>query len=122
MAFSVTIVTSALLSYHLNSHDLTGFLLPIALMANYLSKGSREIAGGRLLKLSLADLIIPFLHLWLMGNGIYGAMGAVNLLFLAGLRNEIAPFGRSGMCPAKEWVSAQGKLPGGSVVDSSSPT
>jgi hypothetical protein len=64
LALAAAVVAAVLASYHLNKHDATLLLLPIALVVRYLMRTqSRVLWARRLLWLALFALFYPPLHL-----------------------------------------------------------
>ena len=64
LAFAAAVVASVLASYHLNKHDATLLLLPIALAVRHLNRTkATTLWARRLLWLSLFALFYPPLHL-----------------------------------------------------------
>lgn len=64
LAFAAAVVASVLASYHLNKHDATLLLLPIALAVRHLHRTkTTTLWARRLLWLSLFALLYPPLHL-----------------------------------------------------------
>ncbi len=64
LAFAAAVVASVLASYHLNKHDATLLLLPIALAVRHLNRTKTTVLWARrLLLLALFALFYPPLHL-----------------------------------------------------------
>jgi hypothetical protein len=73
LAFANTVTFALLVSYHLNPHDLSLALLPVALLlrSTYArTAGTRGPANWITLSL-LAILFLPPLHLWALRAGVY---------------------------------------------------
>jgi hypothetical protein len=75
LAFANTVVFALLVSYHLNPHDLSLLLLPVALL---LHRGSVPHASGPADWITiglLGILFLPPLHLWALKTGVYALIG-----------------------------------------------
>jgi len=85
LAFANTVVFALLVSYHLNPHDLSLLLLPIALLfqrAFAPTAEVRSLANWMTLGL-LGILFLPPLHLWALRAGVYALVSLpVLALFL----------------------------------------
>jgi hypothetical protein len=89
LAFSSTILFALLVSYHLNPHDLSLCLLPIALLLHHnLARRPALAAAAKWITLaSLGILFLPPLHLWALRAGSYALVAFPLLaLFLIGVR------------------------------------
>jgi hypothetical protein len=87
LAFANTVVFALVVSYHLNPHDLSLLLLPIALLLNRLLKQTPRISQpAHWMMLSLLGILfLPPLHLWALRAGVYALVGLPMLaLFLGG--------------------------------------
>lgn len=86
LAFANTVTFALLVSYHLNPHDLSLALLPVALLLHIASArtpDARSPANWLTLSL-LAIFFLPPLHLWALSNGVYALVGLPLLaLFLS---------------------------------------
>ena len=85
LAFSNTVLFALLVSYHLNPHDLSLLLLPIALLLHRTWTRTPPLTDFRLWTTVglIAILFLPPLHLWALGAGEYGLIGIpLLLLFL----------------------------------------
>ena len=86
LAFASTVLFALLVSYHLNPHDLSLLLLPIALLFRSASRrtpGARNPANSIILGW-LGILFLPPLHLWTLRGGVYALMSLPLLgLFLS---------------------------------------
>jgi Glycosyltransferase family 87 len=86
LAFASTVVFAPLVSYHLNPHDLSLVLLPVALLlrsASARTAGARSPANWTTLGL-LTIFFLPPLHLWALRSGVYALVGIPLLaLFLS---------------------------------------
>ena len=94
LAFANTVVFALLVSYHLNPHDLSLLLLPIALLLNcWLKQTPRISEPAHWIRLGLLGILfLPPLHLWALRAGAYALVGLpVLALFLGG-----APMVRQG--------------------------
>jgi hypothetical protein len=83
LAFSNTVTFALLVSYHLNPHDLSLALLPVALLLHSASPrtaGTRTPANWLTMGL-LAIFFLPPLHLWALSAGLY-ALVSLPLLAL----------------------------------------
>jgi len=83
LAFANTVTFALLVSYHLNPHDLSLALLPVALLlhsASARTSVARSAANWITLGL-LAIFFLPPLHLWALRSGIY-ALVSLPLLAL----------------------------------------
>ena len=83
LAFANTVLFALLVSYHLNPHDLSLLLLPIALLLHSeftQAPGIRSFANWMTLGL-LGILFLPPLHLWTLRTGVY-ALVSIPLLAL----------------------------------------
>jgi len=87
LAFANTVVFALLVSYHLNPHDLSLLLLPIALLVRRAlarTVNASEPASWITLGL-LGILLLPPLHLWALRAGAYALISIPLLaLFLSG--------------------------------------
>jgi len=81
LAFASTVLFALLISYHLNPHDLSLLLLPIALLLHRALARAPQL--GRPAKAMAVFLIgilfLPLLHLWALKAGVY-ALISVPLL------------------------------------------
>jgi hypothetical protein len=96
LAFANAVVFALLVSYHLNPHDLTLLLLPMALLLHrILTRTTRvsELANWITLSL-LAILFLPPLHLWALRAGVY-ALLSLPLLALFSNVSFLARQGKS---------------------------
>jgi hypothetical protein len=87
LAFANTVVFALVVSYHLNPHDLSLLLLPIALVLNHWLKQRPRISEpARWMMLGLLGILfLPPLHLWALRAGAYALVGLpVLALFLGG--------------------------------------
>jgi hypothetical protein len=76
LAFANTVLFALLVSYHLNPHDLTLLLLPIAvLLHRMLARTPVSPVGKWIIAGLLAILFLPPLHLWTLRTGDYGLVG-----------------------------------------------
>jgi len=94
LAFANTVIFALLASYHLNPHDLSLLLLPVALLAmRLLGKAAGWSASDWGLALVLAGLFLPPLHLWALRAGVYFVLGLPVIVLLLWFpytsRNEI---------------------------------
>ena len=82
-AFASAILFALLVSYHLNPHDLSLLLLPIALLLHHtLARPRRELhPADRVTPALLAILFLPPLHVWTLRADAY-ALVAMPLLLL----------------------------------------
>jgi hypothetical protein len=91
LAFASTVLFALLISYHLNPHDLTLLLLPIALLLHRALTRSpqlpRFVKGMTICLIGI--LFLPLLHLWALKAGAY-ALISVPLLALFLLSASIA--------------------------------
>ena len=88
LAFASTVLFALLVSYHLNPHDLSLLLLPIALLFRSASRrtpGARNPANSIILGW-LGIVFLPPLHLWTFRGGVYALMS----LPLLGLFSSVA--------------------------------
>jgi hypothetical protein len=86
LAFADTVLFALLVSYHLNPHDLTLLLLPVALMLHrtFASVTSWPRAGKWMTVGLLGILFLPPLHLWTLRANHYALVGLPLLvLFLS---------------------------------------
>ncbi len=76
LAFANTVVFALLVSYHLNPHDLTLVLLPIALLLHrVLTRTTRVSEPAHWMTLTLlAILFLPPVHLWALRAGVYALL------------------------------------------------
>ncbi len=83
-AFAVTVIFALLVSYHLNPHDLSLTLLPIAVMLNCAlpSKTAHAQPANWMLLACLALLFLPPLHLWALRAGVYAVVSLPLLALL----------------------------------------
>jgi hypothetical protein len=83
LAFGNTVVFALLISYHLNPHDLSLLLLPIALLLHRLFARTPRVSGpARWITLGLVGILfLPPLHLWALRAGVY-ALISIPLLAL----------------------------------------
>ncbi|MFZ0277556.1 MAG: glycosyltransferase family 87 protein [Candidatus Sulfotelmatobacter sp.] len=95
LTFANTVSFALLVSYHLNPHDLTLLLLPIALLSHRAfapTSSVRNPANWMTLGL-LAIFFLPPFHLWALSNAVYALVGLpllalfLNVAFLP-LRGE----------------------------------
>jgi hypothetical protein len=91
ISFSAAILATLLASYHLYNYDLTLALLPISILV---AQAGTALRRSRLLALSLAVLLIPPLHRWLLLHEIYPLMGLaiLGLLFSAMRMSRMPPY------------------------------
>ncbi|MGA9305903.1 MAG: glycosyltransferase family 87 protein [Candidatus Sulfotelmatobacter sp.] len=86
LAFANTLIFALLVSYHLNPHDLSLLLLPIALLFRRASRrtpGARNPANWIILGW-VGIVFLPPLHLWTLRGGVYALMSLPLLgLFLS---------------------------------------
>jgi Glycosyltransferase family 87 len=86
LAFANTVLFASLVSYHLNPHDLSLLLLPIAL---FFRRASRRTSGvgnpaNWIILGWLGIAFLPPLHLWTLRGGVYALMSLPLLgLFLS---------------------------------------
>jgi Glycosyltransferase family 87 len=73
LAVANTVVFALLVSYHLNPHDLSLLLLPIALLLRHLLTRTPRVSGPAawITFGLLAILFLPPLHLWALRTGVY---------------------------------------------------
>jgi Glycosyltransferase family 87 len=90
LAFAVTVLGSLLVCFHLNPHDLTLLLLPIALVLAHgparsrISSFTPSSRIGWVIAFLLAILFLPPLHLFALQEHLYTAVSVpMLLLFLA---------------------------------------
>jgi Glycosyltransferase family 87 len=91
LAFANTVVFALLVSYHLNPHDLSLLLLPIALLLRSVWRQTPRVSDpAHWIALSfLAILFLPPLHLWALRAGVYALLSVPmlalfsNVAFLA---------------------------------------
>ena len=91
LAFANTVVFALLVSYHLNPHDLSLLLLPMALLLHrILTRTTRVSEPANWMTLSLlAILFLPPLHVWALRAGVYALLSLPllalfsNIAFLA---------------------------------------
>jgi hypothetical protein len=91
LLFANTVVFALLVSYHLNPHDLSLLLLPIALLLPRVwTRTPRVSQPARWMTLGLfAILFLPPLHLWALSAGLYALLSLpllalfLNVAFLA---------------------------------------
>jgi len=77
LTFANTVIFALLVSYHLNPHDLSLALLPVALLlhsASARTAGARSPANWLALGL-LAIFFLPPFHLWALRTGAYALVG-----------------------------------------------
>jgi hypothetical protein len=87
LAFANTVVFALLVSYHLNPHDLSLLLLPIALLLRrVLTRTPRVSETAQWMTLGLLGILfLPPVHLWALRTGAYALVGFPMLaLFLGG--------------------------------------
>ncbi|MGA8216083.1 MAG: glycosyltransferase family 87 protein [Candidatus Sulfotelmatobacter sp.] len=87
LAFAQTVVFALLVSYHLNPHDLSLLLLPIALLLNRaLVRTPRVLGLANWTTLGLLGILfLPPLHVWGLRAGVYYLVSIPLLaLFLSG--------------------------------------
>jgi hypothetical protein len=90
LAFASTVLFALLISYHLNPHDLTLLLLPMALLLRRaLARPPRLRPAKGMTICVLGILFLPLLHLWALKAGVY-ALVSVPLLALFLLSASIA--------------------------------
>ena len=85
LAFANTVLFALLVSYHLNPHDLSLLLLPMALLLHrVIARTSRPSPAEKRTALSLlAILFLPPLHLWALKEDLYALISLpVLALFL----------------------------------------
>jgi hypothetical protein len=82
-AFANTVVFALLVSYHLNPHDLSLLLLPIALLLHsaFAQAPRARISADWMTVALLGILFLPPLHLWTLRAGVY-ALVSIPLLAL----------------------------------------
>jgi Glycosyltransferase family 87 len=86
LAFANTVVFALLVSYHLNPHDLSLLLLPVAILLHWgLSRTPRlpGTVGWTILGL-LGILLLPPLHLWALKAGGYALISLPLLVLFLG--------------------------------------
>ncbi len=86
LAFANTVTFALLVSYHLNPHDLSLMLLPVALLLRSVSLRTPFARGSaNWITLSLlAIFFLPPLHLWALRAGVYALVSlALLALFLS---------------------------------------
>ena len=108
LQFSLALVTTVLVSYHVVSYDLSMLLLPAALLANYLLAENRLRYGPAVLVLfGIAALFFSPLQLYLsLRHKQYALMAFVLLLWMFGIAWELSA--RTGRKPRPETISATG--------------
>jgi len=77
LAFAGTVLFALLVSYHLNPHDLSLLLLPLALLSHRVWK-KRPHRSGRarwMVPIVAGILFLPPLHLWALRAGFYAIVG-----------------------------------------------
>jgi hypothetical protein len=76
LLFANTVVFALLVSYHLNPHDLSLLLLPVALLLpRVLTRTPRVSEPARWVTLGLLGvLFLPPLHLWALSAGLYALL------------------------------------------------
>jgi hypothetical protein len=80
LKYSLIIVTTVLVSYHLYSHDLFPLVLPLVLMFRYFGSGtSSDSLPGKTFFLLVLVLLLPILPRYLIGFRIFG-WGALAIL------------------------------------------
>lgn len=87
LAFANTVVFALLVSYHLNPHDLSLLLLPIAvLLRRTLTQRPRVSETAHWMTLGLLGILfLPPVHLWALRAGAYALLGFPMLaLFMGG--------------------------------------
>jgi hypothetical protein len=87
LAFGNTVVFALLVSYHLNPHDLSLLLLPMALLLHHLFARTPRVSGsaGWIALGLLGILFLPPLHLWALKIGVYALISLPLLaLFFSG--------------------------------------
>jgi hypothetical protein len=91
LAFASTVLFALLVSYHLNPHDLTLLLLPIAVVLHQtLAAATRLPRSTKAMTLCLLGILfLPLLHLWALKAGVY-ALISVPLLAVFLLSVSIA--------------------------------
>jgi hypothetical protein len=99
LAFANSVTFALLVSYHLNPHDLSLALLPIALLLRSTSArtpAARKTANWVTLGL-LAIFLLPPLHLWALKAGAYALVGLpllalfLSVAFLPRREEEVRP-------------------------------
>jgi hypothetical protein len=76
LAFSNTVLFALLVSYHLNPHDLSLLLLPIAVLLHRMLARPPVSREGKWITVGLlAILFLPPLHLWTLRTGDYALVG-----------------------------------------------
>jgi hypothetical protein len=87
--FAVAVITSVLVGYNTNAHDLTLLVLPMALVADYLATGARTSGKMTLLLPVIPLLISPlWIVLW-MGWERINLMAIFLLWWIYAIRQEI---------------------------------
>jgi hypothetical protein len=81
LAFANTLLFTLLVSYHLNPHDLTLLLLPMAVLLRAAGKSSVSRPGRWMTLTWLGILFLPPLHLWTLNTGVY-ALVSIPMLAL----------------------------------------
>lgn len=92
LQFSLMLVTTVLVSYHVVSYDLSMLLLPVALLANYLLAENRLRRGpGVLVRFGIAALFFSPPQLYLsLRHKQYALMAFVLLLWMFGIAGELS--------------------------------
>ncbi|MBZ5704692.1 MAG: DUF2029 domain-containing protein [Acidobacteriia bacterium] len=92
LQFSLALVTTVLVSYHVVSYDLSMLLLPVALLANFLLAETRLRRGPAVLVVfGIATLFFPPLQLYLsLRHKQYALMALVLLVWMVGIAGELS--------------------------------
>jgi hypothetical protein len=77
LAFASTVLFALLVSYHLNPHDLTLLLLPVALILQRMFAGATRWPRAEKWMITglLGILFLPPLHLWALRANLYALVG-----------------------------------------------
>jgi len=81
LAYGNTVIVAVLVSYHLNPHDLSLFLLPLSVLA-YRWHATRGDGGRWLIGGMLAILFLPPVHLWALRTREYAVVGVLVIALL----------------------------------------
>jgi len=109
LGFSLALVVSILVSYHLQLHDLTLLLIPFILALNHTLKGQNDTGRWRFALYGIVALFfLSPLYLWLMQRGQVYLFCWPILFFLLVLSREIVSPGNVGEDPGRENAPGSG--------------